>query len=370
MHRTSILCLCQYGKGLLPLTLICAGLVCLTQFLPQTKMLLFTKSNMASLLALSAKAASFTTKTASGSGGGDGHHIILSELLSYTNHGELLGFFRERLLRLNPALSRRTGIRIGSPSLARDEASGRVVLGVRVEAPVTINSNGRNLFPRAMANFLMLCDLTFPIGNVICQDSGIFPWSIPPQCSITEWLNPATMTFWGFRNVGPEDARLFFDSNGTLNAIFGARGCHPSTPFNESNPIQSMYQIKWDDDDGVWTPNGEGVPSLLDLRTSEGLPLEKYPTVTKSWIPLPPSNQTTPRQRYLLGFTSNMTSSVIYEVFDYADSLSYVRPAEYSKDAKEADLVHFRGSTNLVPFHTFLLGVGHRRLKKKYFLYW
>ncbi|KAL3810456.1 hypothetical protein ACHAXA_010386 [Cyclostephanos tholiformis] len=75
-------------------------------------------------------------------------------------------------------------------------------------------------------------------------------------------------------------------------------------------------------------------------------------------------------QRYLLGFTSNMTSSVIYEVFDYADSLSYVRPAEYSKDAKEADLVHFRGSTNLVPFHTFLLGVGHRRLKKKYFLYW
>jgi hypothetical protein len=307
--------------------------------------------------------------TSASSSGGNSHHL-LSELLSYTNHGELLRFFNEQLLHLNPALARRTGIKIGSPSLARDEATGRAVLGVRVETPVTISSNGRNMFPMASSNFLMLCDLKFPIGSVKCQDSGIFPWAIPPQCSGARWFNPATSTFWGFLTVGPEDARLFFDSNGALNAVFGARGCHPNTPYNESNPIYSLYEITWDYDGGVWTPNGAGVPSLLDLSTSEGMPLDNYPTVTKSWIPLPPSNQTAPTH-YLLGFTSNMGSSVVYEVFDSDDSMSHVRPAEYSKDMKEADTDSFRGSTNLVPFRGFLLGVGHPAARGgKYFLYW
>lgn len=95
--------------------------------------------------------------TSASSSGGNSHHL-LSELLLYTNHGELLRFFNEQLLHLNPALARWTGIKIDSPSLARDEATGRAVLGVRVETPVTISSNGRNMFPMASSNFLMLCD--------------------------------------------------------------------------------------------------------------------------------------------------------------------------------------------------------------------
>ena len=66
-----------------------------------------------------------------------------------------------------------------------------------------------------------------------------------------------------------------------------------------------------------------------------------------------------------------MDSSVVYEVFDSDDSMSHVRPAEYSKDMKEADTDSFRGSTNLAPFRGFLLGVGHPAAQGgKYFLYW
>jgi len=198
MCRAGNLCPRRYlqrrGKvcgRLLPHALICLGLVCLNQC---TLLILNTTAKTLSQLASTTQDVAVITTSASSSGG-NSHHL-LSQLLSYTNHGKLLKFFNEQLLHLNPALARRTGFKIGSPSLARDEATGRAVLGVRVETPVTISSNGRIMFPMASSNFLMLCDLKFPIGSMKCQDSGIFPWAIPPQCSGARWFNPAASTFW------------------------------------------------------------------------------------------------------------------------------------------------------------------------------
>jgi len=304
---------------------------------------------------------------------------VLSELYRSTNNGgDLIGFAQRQLSRISPALSKRSRVKIGTPSLARDGSTGRVVLGFRIEVPTTVNADGGSLFKRGNTNFLLLCELTSPIESVECQDSGLFPWVIPPQCNPANWLNPSKKTFWGFLTTGPEDARLFFDSEGALHATFGGRGCHANTPYNQTNPINSLYEIKWDKEaGGVWTPNG--VPNLLEVRTRDGKSLDDaYPPVTKSWIPVPSviaSNGSMPVNEkkinhLLLGFTKDMTSSVVYEIYDTADSVYFVRPTKNSMDLKDADIRSFRGSTNLVPFHGFLLGIGHPKRSSKYFLYW
>ena len=305
---------------------------------------------------------------------------ILSELYRSTNNGgDLIGFAQRQLSRISPALSKRSDVKIGTPSLAREGSTGRVVLGFRIEVPTTVNAGGKSLFKRRKTNFLLLCELTSPIESVKCQDSGLFPWAIPPQCNHANWLNPRKKSLWGILNTGPEDARLFFDSEGALRATFGGRGCHANTPYNETSPITSLYEIKWDKEaGGAWTPNG--VPNLLDLRTIDGKSLDDaYPPVTKNWIPVPSatiaSNGSIPvnekrMNHLLLGFTHHMTSSIVYEMYDTADSVYFVRPTKKSLDLRDADIKSFRGSTNLVPFHGFLLGIGHPKRSSKYFLYW
>ena len=298
---------------------------------------------------------------------------LLSELYRSTNNdGVLIPFVRRQLSRTNPALSKLPHVKFGTPSLARDETTGRVVIAFRIETPTIVDAKGESMSGLMNANFLLLCELIWPIESVECQDSGLFPWTIPPQCSSANWFNPSTKTQWGFLTTGPEDARLFFDSEGALHATFGGRGCHKNTPYNDTNPVYSLYEVKWDEsDDGVWTPNG--MPHLLDLRTKDGRYLgNDYPPVMKSWVSIPSVHDAREKKtnHLLLGFTSSMTSSVVYEVYDTPDSVYLVKPTENSMDLKHADIGSFRGSTNLVLFRGFLLGIGHPEKRSKYFLYW
>lgn len=308
---------------------------------------------------------------------GSGSDNTLTNLINHTNNGELIEFALKQISRLNPALVKRGNIKVGTPSLARDKSNLRTILGFRIETPTVITEEGVNKEGLFNSNFLMLCELKNTMDSIVCQDSGIFPWHIPPQCNPHNWLNPVQRTFWGFLTNGPEDARLFFDAGGALWTIFGSRGCHEKTPFNSTNPIYSLYFLKWDEqhtEDGpLWVPNS--IPSLLDLRNKDGQSLgDEYPSVTKSWIPIPPATVSNSAEEVnlhlLVGFTRNMASSVVYEIFQHRDSTSFVKPYGNSPEISEADTGSFRGSTNLISFHSYLLGVGHPAKKSKYFLYW
>ena len=109
---------------------------------------------------------------------------LLSELYRSTNNdGELIPFVRRQLNRTNPALSKLPHVKFGTPSLARDETTGRVVIAFRIETPTIVDAKGESMSGLMNANFLLLCELIWPIESVECQDSGLFPWTIPPQCS-------------------------------------------------------------------------------------------------------------------------------------------------------------------------------------------
>jgi hypothetical protein len=315
------------------------------------------------------------------------------------NGTTLADFVRYHALRTYPSLPDLPGLMMGNPSVAHDPVTNRTVLGFRLE---------HRALPKMlrMTRFLMLCEMAVggeadrvegggrpqdgssaaaPGGAAAwrCHDSGIGPGYVPPECDARHWRHPAMRVRYAYLTLGPEDARLFFDARGDLGAAFMMRGCHPGTKYGNGTALWSVYTMRWRHSHGAWRVFR--YPKVLDLRTpSMGYLGDKYPIVTKSWVPIPgpdgtyaaPDNEHHGGLRFSVGWTRNMAEHVVYKVATSDDTLSAVIPANAnssSADYSRLDLASYRASTNVVPFRGALLGMGHRQKfspTKVYHHYW
>jgi hypothetical protein len=272
------------------------------------------------------------------------------------------------------------GLRLGNPSVAHDPSTNRTVLGFRI----TTES-----MPRALrhVSYLMLCEpARDPPGATAanardptwrCQDSGMENAYIPPECDTRHWRNPTEHVLWGMMTVGPEDARLLFDEDGSLGATMVMRGCHPYTKWGRTTPLGSMYTMRWRRSHDTWRV--AGYPKVLDLRTHQSHSLgDTYPEVTKSWITVPSlsggakaASHADPvgRLRFSVGWTRDMRRHVVYQVSEASDTLYAVTPLRKDVEYSSLDMDAYRGSTNVVPFRGALLGIGHRKVGPEPSLY-